>query len=127
MWQTIAVVAVLVVGSIVGYNARKNTLTQDVPASAVGATRLGDLSNFRTITQGTLDRLNSGDQSGATNQVDDLEREWDVAQAKLKARDTTTWTLIDGKIDTVLKTLRAGSPNTAKEKAALTALLAVLK
>jgi uncharacterized membrane-anchored protein len=127
LWQTIAVVAVLLVGSIVGYNARKNTLLKDVPASAVGATRLGDLSSFSTIAQDTLDKLNSGDQAGATKRVDDLESAWDVAQAKLKTRDDKTWTLIDGKIDTVLTALRKASPAAADEKTALTELLTVLK
>ena len=127
LWQTIAVAVVLVAGSIIGYNARKNTLTKDVPASAIGATRLGDLSIFRTITRDTLDRLNAGNQAGATKRVDDLERAWDIAQARLKARDAKAWTLIDGKIDTVLTRLRAGSPRPAAEKTALTELLAALK
>ncbi len=127
LFQTIAVVAVLLVGSVLGYNARKNTLLNDVPASAVGATRLGDLSSFRTITQDTLDKLNGGDQKSATTRVDDLESAWDVAQAKLKTRDNKTWMLIDGKIDTVLTSLRKAAPLAGEEKTALTELLAVLK
>lgn len=48
-------------------------------------------------------------------------------KAQLKPRDTATWTLIDGKIDTVLRELRAVNPNVANQKTALEALLAVLK
>ena len=78
------------------------------------------------ITQDTLDRLDSGDQSGATARVDDLEVGWDNAEARLKPKNKAAWTGIDGKIDTVLRELRATSPNPASEKAALTALLAAL-
>ena len=68
-----------------------------------------------------------GDQSGATTRVTDLETAWDDAQARLKPRDSATWTAIDGKIDTVLRELRSTSPNPASEKDALDALLAALR
>jgi uncharacterized membrane-anchored protein len=95
-------------------------------ANAVPASPLGDLSQFRGITQNTLDLLNSGDQAGATSRVDDLETAWDNAQARLKAKNKATWTEIDGKIDTVLTELRASRPDTVNEKAALTDLLSSL-
>jgi hypothetical protein len=95
-------------------------------ANAVPASPLGDLSQFRGITQDTLDLLNSGDQAGATSRVDDLETAWDNAQARLKAKNKATWTEIDGKIDTVLTELRASRPDPVNEKAALTDLLSSL-
>ena len=88
---------------------------------------LGDMSLFRTITQDTLDKLNAGDQSGATTRIGDLEYEWDNAQSRLKSRDKTEWTKVDGKIDTVLRELRAVSPNKTSEVSALQALLVVLQ
>ncbi len=93
------------------------------------ASSLGDLSSFRIITQDTLDKLNvgAGDQSGATTRIPDLEYAWDQAQPVLKARDNTQWTLIDRKIDTVLRELRSTNPNMISEKSALEALLNVLK
>ena len=78
------------------------------------------------ITQDTLDMLNRGEQSKATTRIGDLEYEWDNAQARLKSKDKAAWTMIDGKIDTVLRELRSTSPNPATEKSALEALLAVL-
>ena len=48
------------------------------------------------------------------------------AQARLKSKDSTAWTEVDGKIDTVLRELRSTNPNADQEKAALAALLAVL-
>jgi hypothetical protein len=105
---------------------------QPTPAAAgaqpaAAPSPLGDLSAFRTITQDTLRLLTAGDQSGATTRVDDLETEWDNAEARLKPKDKAAWTAIDSKIDTVLRELRATSPKPASEKAALTALLGALR
>jgi hypothetical protein len=144
--QTVVVVAVLLVLGGVGYAARVNALAQDagsaeppaaaapagapavpgVPAAGPNAT-LGDLSSFRTITQDTLGLLQRGDQAGATARVDDLETAWDQAQGRLQARDEAAWTRVDGKIDTVLTTLRPSSPDQAAETNALNDLLAALR
>ena len=143
--HTAVAVAVLLVLSGVGYAARVNALAQDsgataptaaaapgapavpgAPAAGPNAT-LGDLSSFRTITQDTLGLLQRGDQAGATSRVDDLETAWDQAQGRLQARDSAAWTRVDGKIDTVLKTLRASSPDPAAETRALNDLLASLR
>jgi hypothetical protein len=70
--------------------------------------------------------LDAGNQSGVTARIGDLETEWDNAQARLKPKDKAAWTKIAGKIDTVLRALRATSPNSNSEKTALTALLAAL-
>ena len=143
--QTVVVVAVLLVLSGIGYSARLSALSQEATAAApqpaaagvasVPGARpaagpnaaLGDLSSFRTITQDTLGLLESGDQAGATSRVADLETAWDQAQGRLKARDDAAWTRVDGRIDTVLTSLRASSPDPAAEKAALQALLAELR
>jgi uncharacterized membrane-anchored protein len=151
--QTVVVVGVLLVAGVAGYFWRAQALQSEVaavqagpaeaapagpvagtPAGAVNAaqpaaptSKLGDLSQFHVITQDTRDLLDRGDQSGATARVTDLETAWDDAQAKLKPRDSATWTAIDGKIDTVLRELRSTSPNPASEKVALDALLAALR
>jgi uncharacterized membrane-anchored protein len=148
LWQTVVVLALVLVAGGAGYSVRRSALQADTPepaaavasmpggnraapggpgsAPAVAPSPLGHLSAFRTITQDTLGLLNTGDQSGATNRVDDLETEWDNAEARLKPKDKAAWTTIDGKIDTVLRELRATSPNPAGEKAALTALITAL-
>jgi uncharacterized membrane-anchored protein len=147
LWQTVIVVALVLVAGGTGYFLRTSSLRADTSSSAAavqsipggsqtgqvsGGTQpaplspLGDLSTFRVITQDTLGRLDAGDQSGATARVDDLEVEWDNAQARLRPKDKAAWTEIDGKIDTVLRELRATSPNSNSEKAALTALLTAL-
>jgi hypothetical protein len=133
--QTIIIVAMLMIAGIGGYQVRHKALQSAAPiempggnaTSTASTSPLGDLSAFLTITQDTINLLNSGNQSGATTRIGDLEYEWDNAQAQLKPRDPAAWTLIDGKIDPVLRELRAVNPNVATEKTALEALLVVLK
>lgn len=147
--QTAIVVTLLVIAGTVGYHVRQAALRAPAANAAptgasaaagapVGppattpqspppaASPLGDLSAFRTITQDTLDLLNAGNQSGATTRIGDLEYEWDNAEARLKPRNPSAWAVVDGKVDTVLRALRAARPDAAAERAALTALLAVL-
>jgi uncharacterized membrane protein len=138
-WQTVVVVGLLLVLGSAGYAWRTSTLqadpssdvapvAQNVPGGSSPAPHspLGDLSAFRVITQDTLRLLESGDQAGATARVDDLEIGWDNAEARLRPKDKNAWTTVDGKIDKVLRELRAASPNPDTEKLALTALLGAL-
>jgi hypothetical protein len=151
LWQTAIVVALLLIAGGTGYSLRKSSLQQDTSDSAAAVqsipggaqpalgsqpapggvqvthvSPLGNLSQFSKITQDTLDLLNSGDQSGATARITDLETAWDNGEARLKPRDKATWTDIDDKIDKVLRELRSTSPNANSEKAALTTLLTAL-
>lgn len=133
--QTVVVVVVLLALGGVGYAARLNALAQDTgpstpaaPGIAAGPNAaLGDLSSYRTITQDTLGLLQRGDQTGATSRVTDLETAWDQGQGRLQARDDAAWTRVDGKVDTVLKSLRASNPDPAAETTALNDLLAALR
>ena len=143
--QTAVVLALFLIAGILGYDFRHATLMEQAgevssqvattsPGAAVGTSSpvvrppspLGDLSVFRTITEDTLSLLNNGDQSGATARISDLEYEWDNAQSRLKEKDGKAWTTLDGKIDTVLRELRAVHPDAQGEKAALEALLGAL-
>ena len=125
--QTAIVVLVFVVGGGAFYAYRTSVLNNEaatVAASNVGsASPLGDLTPFITITQDSLDLLNSGDQAGATVRIGDLESEWDKSAAVLKRQDGTEWTAVDDKIDTVLRELRSTTPNPTTEVSALEALL----
>jgi uncharacterized membrane-anchored protein len=144
LWQTVVFVTLVVIAGGTGYVLRSASLQDDtssadpvvlqpVPGGARPSQQpasshspLGDLAKFRGITQDTLNLLNAGNQSDATTRVDDLEIEWDNAEARLKPKDKAEWTRVDGKIDKVLRELRATSPKPDSEKAALTALLGVL-
>lgn len=128
--QTAVVLALVLVVGGTGYGLRTAALQADPGPGATqagsAASPLGDLSTFRTITQDTLDRLTAGDQAAATTRVDDLEVEWDNAEARLKPRDGAAWTDVDDKIDTVLRDLRSTTPDPGVETAALTTLLGAL-
>ena len=138
LWQTVVVVGLVLVAAGTFYAVRTSALQDDTSAPVAAAapvagaakkapvSPLGDLSAFRVITQDSLAMLNNGDQSGATTRIADLETEWDNAQARLKPKNTPAWTVLDGKIDTVLRELRASSPDVGSENAALTTLLAGL-
>lgn len=136
LWQTVAVIALFLVVGGAGYYVRHSALQVDTvntantsgnAASTQATSTLGDMEIFKTITQDTLDKLNAGDQSGATTRISDLEYEWDNAQSRLKSKDRAAWAKIDGKIDTVLRELRAVNPNPTTEKKALTNLLEALQ
>ena len=97
------------------------------PGQASAKFPASDVANFRTITADTLAKLQAGDQGGATTRIKDLETAWDDAQPRLQPIDETTWTAIDGRIDTALKALRSTTPDLATEKTALTNLLSALQ
>ena len=76
-----------------------------VPIAAGQATAhfpAADVTNFQTITQGILTKVQAGDQAGATAGAKQIENAWDDAQSRLEAMDGATWTAIDGRIDVVL-------------------------
>ncbi|MBA3732985.1 hypothetical protein H0W91_01265 [Patescibacteria group bacterium] len=134
LWQTAVVLALFIVLGGSGYYIRHRALQAEIPSpqnSSDNATTtlslLGDLTVFRTITQDTLNKLNAGDQSGATTRIGDLEYAWDKAQPVLKSRNSIEWSKIDAKIDTVLRELRSTNPNPTTEKSALTSLLSALQ
>ena len=132
MIQTVVTLVLVVVLGGAFYAWRTNTLNAEAaltetPSSTtaeVAASPLGDMSEFTVITQDTLDMVTAGQQAAATTRVTDLESAWDNAQATLKRRNPEAWTVVDDKIDTVLRELRSTSPNATTETAALKALLA---
>ncbi|WP_129789804.1 hypothetical protein [Promicromonospora panici] len=85
-----------------------------------------DLAGYRTITQDTLDLVNSGDQPGAAARVADLETAWDKDQDTLFGEDCQAWTYLDHEIDAVLTSVRAGTPAPAVQEQHLQALLTTL-
>lgn len=96
------------------------------PGQATAHFPATDINTFRTIAEDTLARMQSGDQAGAKARVKDLETAWDERQSTLQPMDGTTWTALDGQIDSVLKALRAAAPDPATENQTLTTLLTSL-
>lgn len=132
--QVIVVALLFVIASVGGYYWRQSQLKveQQAALSAVGTSTsaqispLGDLTTFKTITKDMLNSVNAGDMAGANTHANDLEYEWDNAEARLKPMNGAKWTEIDGAIDKVLREVRAVKPNQQTAAAALNALLAVL-
>ncbi len=86
-----------------------------------------EIAQFRTIAEDTLGKVQAGDQADATARIKDLETAWDDDETTLRPLDETTWTVLDGQIDSVLHALRASKPDTATETQTLTALLTALR
>jgi uncharacterized membrane-anchored protein len=86
-----------------------------------------DVAKFRTIAADSLTKVQAGDQTAATARIKDLETAWDDDQSKLQPMDDTSWTVLDGQIDRVLKALRARNPDPATETKTLTTLLTSLQ
>ena len=140
LWQTGVVVSLLVIAGLFGYHIRQGQLqapavnatntqsssTTGTSTPAAQLSKLGDLSNFTTIAQDMLNFVIANNMSGANTSANDLEYQWDNAEARLKPKDPAKWTQVDGAIDKVLREVRAVNPNQQTAKSALENLLNVL-
>ncbi len=94
--------------------------------AATTLSKLGDLSEMRTIVGDTLTLVEAGKITDAVKRITAYETAWDHNAKKLRKLDTETWRKLDDASDVALSTVRYPSATPAEMKTDLAALIALL-
>ena len=110
--QTIVVLLIFFSLSIASYVLLSHNITSQADTTQTSLS--GQLGDFISTENNMINFVNAGDFTTAKTGADDLEHEWDTSTPTLRKIDKTTWTQIDGTIDSVLAAVRAKNPDTDK-------------
>lgn len=126
---TVAIVSAFAICNTTGSPALQRVIALS-PISLVNAasqaSKLGDLSRFRSIAVDTSKRVDANNLASARERIKDLETSWDEAEPSLKPRSAADWHKLDKAIDNALEALRDKSPDQSRCKKALEELIALM-
>jgi hypothetical protein len=120
--QSILCVALVAVPGLVAAQAPGGT-----DASATAASKLGDLSEYRTIAEDAMKLVKTGDFAGAHDRMKEFEKTWDNHEDSNKKKSYNAWKGIDNQLDFTLDKLGAKKPDQAACEKALDNLIARLR
>jgi hypothetical protein len=118
--QSILCVALVAAPGLVAAQAQGGT-------EAAATSRLGDLSEYRTIAEDALKLVKTGDFAGAHARMKEFEKTWDNHEDSNKKKSYNAWKGIDNQLDFTLDKLSAKKPDQAACEKALDNLIARLR
>jgi uncharacterized membrane-anchored protein len=120
--QTIVMILIFVALGGVAFVTHQSQIKNEPQAMVSSNSTLGNLTEFKVITNDTLDLIKAGKGKESTVRITDLESLWDKNEPKLHPMNVKDWTKLDGQIDTVLKAVRATPQNPKTAESALVVL-----